>query len=57
MLWQLVSDYVKQGVFQAGGTPVEFGVIGSSWHVKRRWSLFGMKGRRVAQVCGRWPEP
>lgn len=24
---QLVSEYVKQGVFQAGGTPVEFGVI------------------------------
>ena len=24
---QLVSDYVKQGIFQAGGTPVEFGVI------------------------------
>ncbi len=23
----LVSDYVKQGVFQAGGTPVEFGTI------------------------------
>ena len=23
----LVSEYVKQGVFQAGGTPVEFGVI------------------------------
>ena len=23
----LVSDYVKQGVFQAGGTPVEFGFI------------------------------
>jgi dihydroxyacid dehydratase/phosphogluconate dehydratase len=23
----LVSDYVKQGVRQAGGTPVEFGVI------------------------------
>jgi dihydroxy-acid dehydratase len=23
----LVSDYVKQGVHQAGGTPVEFGVI------------------------------
>ena len=23
---QLVSDYVKQGIFQAGGTPVEFGV-------------------------------
>jgi dihydroxy-acid dehydratase len=23
----LVSDYVKQGIFQAGGTPVEFGVI------------------------------
>ncbi len=24
---QLVSDYVKQGIFQAGGTPIEFGVI------------------------------
>jgi len=24
---RLVSDYVKQGIFQAGGTPVEFGVI------------------------------
>jgi dihydroxy-acid dehydratase len=23
----LVADYVKQGIFQAGGTPVEFGVI------------------------------
>lgn len=23
-----VSDYVKQGIFQAGGTPIEFGVIG-----------------------------
>ena len=23
----LVSEYVKQGVYQAGGTPVEFGVI------------------------------
>ncbi len=23
----LVSDYVKQGIFQAGGTPVEFGVM------------------------------
>jgi dihydroxy-acid dehydratase len=23
----LVSDYVKQGIRQAGGTPVEFGVI------------------------------
>ena len=23
-----VSDYVKQGIYQAGGTPVEFGVIG-----------------------------
>jgi dihydroxy-acid dehydratase len=23
----LVSDYVKQGIYQAGGTPVEFGVI------------------------------
>jgi dihydroxy-acid dehydratase len=23
----LVSEYVKQGIFQAGGTPVEFGVI------------------------------
>jgi dihydroxy-acid dehydratase len=23
----LVSDYVKQGIFQAGGTPIEFGVI------------------------------
>lgn len=23
----LVSDYVKQGIFRAGGTPVEFGVI------------------------------
>jgi dihydroxy-acid dehydratase len=22
-----VSEYVKQGIFQAGGTPVEFGVI------------------------------
>jgi dihydroxy-acid dehydratase len=26
---QLVSDYVKQGIHQAGGTPVEFGVIGA----------------------------
>ncbi len=26
---QWVSDYVKQGIFQAGGTPVEFGVIGA----------------------------
>ena len=26
---QLVSDYVKQGIFQAGGTPVEFGIIGA----------------------------
>ncbi len=25
----LVSDYVKQGIFQAGGTPVEFGTIGA----------------------------
>src|SRR5512143_973682 len=25
----LVSDYVKQGVFQGGGTPVEFGTIGA----------------------------
>lgn len=25
----LVADYVKQGIFQAGGTPVEFGVIGA----------------------------
>ena len=25
---RLVSDYVKQGIFQGGGTPVEFGVIG-----------------------------
>jgi len=25
----LVSDYVKQGIRQAGGTPVEFGVIGA----------------------------
>src|SRR5512135_2124818 len=25
----LVSDYVKQGIFQGGGTPVEFGVIGA----------------------------
>jgi dihydroxy-acid dehydratase len=25
----LVSDYVKQGISQAGGTPVEFGVIGA----------------------------
>ena len=25
----LVSEYVKQGIFQAGGTPVEFGVIGA----------------------------
>ncbi len=24
---QLVAEYVKQGVFQAGGTPVEFGLI------------------------------
>ncbi|MBW1695647.1 MAG: dihydroxy-acid dehydratase [Deltaproteobacteria bacterium] len=24
---QLVSEYVKQGIYQAGGTPVEFGVI------------------------------
>jgi len=24
-----VSEYVKQGIFQAGGTPVEFGVIGA----------------------------
>jgi dihydroxy-acid dehydratase len=23
----LVSDYVKQGIYQAGGTPVEFGTI------------------------------
>jgi dihydroxy-acid dehydratase len=23
----LVSDYVKQGIFQAGGTPVEFGIM------------------------------
>ena len=29
----LVSDYVKQGIHQAGGTPVEFGVIGSLRHV------------------------
>lgn len=26
---KLVSEYVKQGIFQAGGTPVEFGVIGA----------------------------
>jgi dihydroxy-acid dehydratase len=26
---QQVSEYVKQGIFQAGGTPVEFGVIGA----------------------------
>jgi dihydroxy-acid dehydratase len=26
---RLVSDYVKQGIHQAGGTPVEFGVIGA----------------------------
>jgi dihydroxy-acid dehydratase len=26
---RLVSDYVKQGIAQAGGTPVEFGVIGA----------------------------
>jgi len=26
---QIVSEYVKQGIFQAGGTPVEFGVIGA----------------------------
>jgi dihydroxy-acid dehydratase len=26
---RLVSDYVKQGITQAGGTPVEFGVIGA----------------------------
>ena len=25
----LVSEYVKQGIFQAGATPVEFGVIGA----------------------------
>jgi dihydroxy-acid dehydratase len=25
----LVSEYVKQGIYQAGGTPVEFGVIGA----------------------------
>jgi dihydroxy-acid dehydratase len=25
----LVSEYVKQGIFQEGGTPVEFGVIGA----------------------------
>jgi dihydroxy-acid dehydratase len=25
----LVSEYVKQGIFQAGGTPVEFGLIGA----------------------------
>ena len=25
----LVSEYVKQGIFQGGGTPVEFGVIGA----------------------------
>jgi dihydroxy-acid dehydratase len=25
---QLVADYVKQGILQGGGTPVEFGVIG-----------------------------
>jgi dihydroxy-acid dehydratase len=25
----LVSDYVKQGIFQAGATPVEFGLIGA----------------------------
>lgn len=24
----MVSEYVKQGIFQAGGTPVEFGIIG-----------------------------
>ena len=23
-----VSEFVKQGIFQAGGTPVEFGIIG-----------------------------
>ena len=23
-----ISDYVKQGIYQAGGTPVEFGIIG-----------------------------
>jgi dihydroxy-acid dehydratase len=23
-----ISEYVKQGIFQAGGTPVEFGIIG-----------------------------
>jgi dihydroxy-acid dehydratase len=26
---KLVADYVKQGILQAGGTPVEFGVIGA----------------------------
>jgi dihydroxy-acid dehydratase len=26
----LVSDYVKQGIRQAGGTPVEFGLMPSS---------------------------
>src|SRR4030042_5018421 len=26
---QLVADYVKQGILQGGGTPVEFGVIGA----------------------------
>ena len=26
---KLVSEYVKQGIYQAGGTPVEFGVIGA----------------------------
>jgi dihydroxy-acid dehydratase len=26
---RLVSDYAKQGIWQAGGTPVEFGVIGA----------------------------
>ena len=26
----LVSEYVKQGIFQAGATPVEFGAFGRS---------------------------
>jgi dihydroxy-acid dehydratase len=26
---RLVSDYAKQGIWQAGGTPIEFGVIGA----------------------------
>ena len=28
----LVSEYVKQGIFQAGGTPVEFGVMAPAEH-------------------------